>query len=128
MSFEDELQTLVAETAEIASTWAALESWHEEPGSPAAAELANTETGPAGPWNDRPVRSAYALAQMAINAAVEQARGLADLITLGRSAPAPDTLARAALEAAGVAWWLLAVECSCSALTARGALWLLADV
>lgn len=79
-----------------------------EPGSPAAAEIANTELRQDGTaWGDRPVRTAYQHAQMATKLAVELSRCAALLIGAGRPAPGIEAEVRSALEAGSVAWWLM---------------------
>ena len=108
MEFNDELKALVDEVASRVDRWTAQSAWIWEPGSPASAEIANTEVRQDGTrWGDRPVRTAYAYAQMATKLAVEMSRCAALLIGAGRPAPGIEAETRAALEAGSVAWWLL---------------------
>jgi hypothetical protein len=108
MEFNDELKTLVDEVASRVDRWTAQPAWTCEPGSPASAEIANTEVRQDGtPWGDRPVRTAYAYAQMATKLAAEFSRCAALVIGAGRPAPGIETETRSALEAGSVAWWLL---------------------
>ena len=108
MAFNDELKTLVDDVANRVDRWTAQSAWTCEPGSPASAEIANTEVRQDGtPWRDRPVRTAYAYAQMATKLAAEFSRCAALVIGAGRPAPGIETETRSALEAGSVAWWLL---------------------
>jgi hypothetical protein len=98
----------VTEVAGRVDRWTAHQAWTFEPGSSASTEVANTETRLNGtPWGERPVRTAYALAQMATKSAAEFSRCAAVLIALDRPAPGIEVEARSALEAGSVAWWLL---------------------
>ena len=103
----DELANLLASTADKVERWASLEVWTPESGSPGDSELRNAESGPAGVWGERPVRSTFAHSQMAVNAVVQHARAVATLIDPPRTSLALDVLARGALEASAIAWWLL---------------------
>jgi hypothetical protein len=108
MGFNDELKALVDQVASQVDRWTAQSAWVWEPGSTASAEIANTEVRQDGTrWGDRPVRTAYAYAQMATKLAVEMSRCAALLIGAGRPAPGIEAETRAALEAGSVAWWLL---------------------
>src|SRR5579864_4146497 len=115
MAIYDELQTLLADVAGRVDGWTSAGSWTFEPGSLAAAEVANTQRCADGTaWGDRPVRTAYQLAQMATKYTVEMARCIAMLVGASRPAPGLEVLTRSSLEAASVVWWLLA-----DGLTAR---------
>lgn len=104
MEFNDELKALVDEVASRVDRWTGQPAWTFEPGSPAAAEVANTELQQDGtPWGDRPVRTAYQYAQMATKLAAEMSRCAALLIGAGRPAPGIEAETRAALEAGSVA-------------------------
>ena len=108
VEFNDELKILVYEISNRVDRWTAQSAWIWEPGSSASAEIANTEVRHDGaPWGDRPIRTAYAYAQMATKIAVEMSRCAALLIGAGRPAPGIEAVTRAALEAGSVAWWLL---------------------
>jgi hypothetical protein len=73
MTFEDELASLLAEVAGQVDRWTGHEAWSFEPGSSASIETANTEVYLDGSaWGDRPVRTAYANAQMAIKYTAER--------------------------------------------------------
>lgn len=115
VGFSDDLSGLVNDVADRVDRWTTHGAWTFEPGSSASAEVSNTETRLDGtPWGDRPVRTAYAYAQMATKLAVEFSRCAALLIGSDRPAPGIETETRSALEAGSVAWWLLQPE-----LTAR---------
>jgi hypothetical protein len=93
--------TITAETLTHPDTW-----------SPAAASIGETElnheeAGPDGPWGERPVRTAWALAQMLIRSAVEHCRALQAVVAVEQSLLAQETLARGAMEAGASAFWLL---------------------
>jgi hypothetical protein len=108
VEFNDELKTLVSEVADRVDRWTAQPAWIWEPGSPASVEIANGEVRQDGTsWGDRPVRTAYAYAQMATKLAAEFSRCAALVIGAGRPAPGIETEVRSALEAGSVAWWLL---------------------
>lgn len=108
MGFNDELRALVEEVASRVERWTGHNAWTFEPGSPASAEVTNTEMRlDDTPWGERPVRTAYAYAQMETKLAVELSRCAALLIGAGRPAPGIEAETRASLEAGSVAWWLL---------------------
>jgi hypothetical protein len=76
------LQMLVAETAQLLE--AALDHdghWcAPTAGSEAATDLANAQSGPAGAWNEAPVRDLMDIAWMALGLAGENARAAAVLL------------------------------------------------
>jgi hypothetical protein len=79
------------------------------PGSPAAQELQAAHQQPcqAGVWGEEPVRRAYGLALMQYDAALEHAKAVVGLTTGEFTAVPIVVLARALVEVAGQAWWLL---------------------
>ena len=88
MGFNGELKALVDEVANRVGRWTMQAAWTFEPGSPASTEVVNTEMRLDGtPWGDRPVRTAYAYAQMATKLAAEFSRCAALLIGADRPAP-----------------------------------------
>lgn len=108
MAFYDDLADLLEEVANRVNTWTDQANWTFEPDSPAAAEVANAEVMHDGsPWGDRPVRSAYALAQMATMFTIEMARSAALLVRSERPPVGIESLARTSLEAGSLVWWLL---------------------
>jgi hypothetical protein len=81
-----------------------------QPGSPGAEELQGAERQPrpaAGTWGEEPVREAYALAILNYQVALDHAAAIA---VLTHSAVSASVLARALVEAASQAWWLLEPE------------------
>lgn len=79
------------------------------PWSPATQELhaARKRAGQAGVWGEEPVRMAYGLASMHYRTALEHARAMGALMTGASTAIPVVVLARALVEVAGQAWWLL---------------------
>jgi hypothetical protein len=81
--------------------------WKATPGSPFAAELANTESGPDGPWGPRPVEWARDMAMHWLTLAGHHCVGLGALYRASAVHGSAWVLARAAVEhCAGVAWLL----------------------
>lgn len=82
------------------------------PGSPAEAEMQAglTEAAAAGVWGDEPIRASYAAALMQYDAALGQARAMVALMTGAFTAIPVIVLARALVEMAAQAWWLLEPE------------------
>ena len=78
-------------------------------GSPADAELrkAQQQPGPTGAWGEGPVRAAYALAVMNYQVALDHASAMVVLTNGELSAVSVSVLARALVEVASQAWWLL---------------------
>lgn len=79
------------------------------PGSPAERELATARDHDAGtgPWGEEPIRTAYALAALNYNAALDQARAMTALMTGAFTAVPTMVLGRSLIEATSRAWWLL---------------------
>lgn len=97
--FYDELEKLLQETADKVDAWTSQGAWVIEPGSKASVEVSNAESRLDGsPWGERPVRTAYALAQMATKLTVEMAKCVASLVKSARPAPGIETLTRTSLE------------------------------
>lgn len=105
--FATSLSSILGTTAALADQVSSDSVWRPETGSPGHAELANTEMGPQSQWGEGPVRTAYAVAAMAVQAIAEYAKAMQPLVMLQQSPLVPETLARGALEAAASAWWLL---------------------
>ena len=109
MSIYSELAALLDDVAGRVDRWTRQEAWEPGPGSPGAAELANTEVRADGsPWGERPARTVFQLGQMQMKMVVEYARSTALLVAAERPPPAIEVETRAALEAASVTWWLFA--------------------
>ena len=101
------LASILGEGAQLVRRWTDGTSWSWEEGSPASAEVANTEVRANGsPWADRPVRTVYQFAQMAVQYTAEMATSVALLMLTERPTPPSEVLVRSSLEAASVAWWL----------------------
>lgn len=80
VAFYDELAALVNKVADRVDRWTGHAARMFEPGSPASAEVANTEVKQDGSaWGDRPVRTVYAYAQMETKLTVELSRCAAAL-------------------------------------------------
>jgi len=68
------LAALLDDVAGRVDRWTRQEAWEPEPGSPGAAELANTEVRADGsPWGERPTRTVFQLGQMQMKMVVEYA-------------------------------------------------------
>jgi hypothetical protein len=78
-------------------------SWLSE----ARAEIQNTQAGPAGPWGENPVRTAYAMAFAFLGAATNCAGTLSDTINVQTTAPVANLLSRACMESGARMWWLM---------------------
>jgi len=105
--FLDGLRTVLSKTADIVGQISANSVWSPQPGSLGDAELKNNEFGPQGAWGELPVRTAYEVARMGVEAAAEYARALEVMLTVGRPSLVPETLARGSLEMAAATSWLL---------------------
>lgn len=76
-------------------------------GSEAAADLANGEAGPAGPWGEPPVRDVLDITRMALGMTGEHVQAFGAVLALPpRTCFDCEVLARAAIEAASLAFWL----------------------
>ena len=103
MPIYSELAALLDDVAGLVDRWTRQEAWEPEPGSPGAAELANTEVRADGsPWGERPTRTVFQLGQMQMKMVVEYARSTALLVAAERPPPGIEVETRAALEAASV--------------------------
>lgn len=92
---------------EVISGWFPGNEWPVAYRSEAANERAEAAHGPAGPWGDTPVRTAYAAAAFLLEAVLQCLRALSGALTVGATPYVANCLARAALEAGSQAWWLL---------------------
>jgi hypothetical protein len=104
------LESLTVRMAQVVDELCDHDQWWCAPpaGSEAAADLANGETGPAGnPWGEPPVRDVLDITAMALGLAGEQTRALGAVLALPpRTSFACEVVARAAIEAASLAYWL----------------------
>lgn len=96
---------------DVAETWDVLLDLRvtPAPGSPAKGELraACKQSSQEGTWGEEPVHRAYGLAFMQYNAALEHGKAMVALMTGAFTAVPVVVLARALVEVAGQAWWLL---------------------
>jgi hypothetical protein len=108
MNFYDDLADMLDDVANKVMKWTDQANWTFEPGSSAAAEVANTEVSSDGsPWGDRPVLTAYQFGQMSTILTAEMAFCAAPLVRAARPPVGIEALTRTSLEAASVVWWLL---------------------
>jgi hypothetical protein len=100
--------------ADVGETWDVLVDPRviPAPGSPAIQEFqaACEHCCQAGVWAEEPVRRAYGLALMQYHAALQHAEAMVALMTGAFTAVPVVALARALVEVAGQAWWLLEPE------------------
>jgi len=83
-------------------------AWEPMAGSEAAGELANAETRNDGsPWSERPLRTAYAAANLMMLGVVDDLKSLERLLVNQVPVIGPTILARSAIEIASGAWWLM---------------------
>ena len=102
-----ELRDVLKGTVEEALGYVHAPSWEPVTGSEADAELRNAEQGPAGPWGDLPVRTAYALADVGIKAALDQLTALQILTEPITPALGTTVVSRSAVEIGSGVWWLM---------------------
>ena len=102
-----EMKQFLADTCADVKRWLPEPEWSPGWQSEAAAERANDEQGPGGPWGPDIVRSVYVAAAMFLEAVLQCMRALAASITVDSTHYVPDCLARAAMEAGSQAFWLL---------------------
>jgi hypothetical protein len=102
-----ELQSVLLEAADAAAPYLNAAAWEPSVGSEGAAEVANTETGPAGPWGENPVRTTHALVHALMDTVLTHVRALALLYVDEPPAMATATVARSVMEAAATAWWIM---------------------
>jgi len=82
--------------------------WEPEPGSEAAAELANAEVRQGGdPWGENPPRTAYAAANLMMIGVMDNLASIHNLLGVEMPVIGPTVVARSAIEIASGAWWLM---------------------
>jgi len=82
--------------------------WEPEPGSEAAAELANAEARQDGdPWGEAPPRTAYAAANLMMTGVLDNLTSIHSLLAAEMPVIGPTVVARSAIEIASGAWWLM---------------------
>lgn len=101
------MQQFLTRTCADLKRWLPEPEWRPGWQSEAAAERANREAGPGGPWGPDPVRSAYVAAALYLEAVQQSMRALSASLTPNSTHYVPNCLARAAMEAGSQAFWLL---------------------
>jgi hypothetical protein len=82
--------------------------WEPQPGSEAAAEIANTEVRQTGaPWGEEPPRTAYAAANLMMIGVLDNLASIHKLIGIEMPVIGPTVVARSTIEIASGAWWLM---------------------
>lgn len=81
--------------------------WEPAWQSDAAAECANSEHGPAGPWGEDPVRTAYTGGALYLDTILRCLCAIGDTLSPETTPYVLEAEARAAMEAGAVLWWLL---------------------
>ena len=81
--------------------------WQPMAGSEAAAELANTETGPGGLWGQNPPLTAYAAANLMMTGVLDNLTSLHQMLDDEMPVLGPTIVARSAIEIASTVWWLM---------------------
>lgn len=82
--------------------------WEPEPGSEAAAEIANAEVRQGGdPWGEAPPRTAYAAANLMMTGVLDNLTSIHKLLGVEMPVIGPTVVARSAIEIASGAWWLM---------------------
>jgi hypothetical protein len=81
--------------------------WSATAGSEAAAEMANAETGPGGPWGEEPPRTAYAAANLMMTGVLDNLTSLQQMLADTMPVIGPTIVARSAIEIASTVWWLM---------------------
>lgn len=90
-----EIKRYLAATCEEVERWLPGPEWRAGWQSEAAAELANAELGPAGPWGEAPVRAVHLAAALYLAAVLACLRAMGDSVTADTTAYVPNALARA---------------------------------
>lgn len=101
------LKEFLLDTCDDASRWLPPPQWDPVWQSEAARECANTEHGPGGPWGENQVRTVFAGGAMYLHTILDCVRAIAATLTPDTTPYVTETLARAAMEAGAVLWWLL---------------------
>lgn len=102
-----ELKLFLLGTRQDVSRWLPGPQWDPTWRSEAAAECANSEHGPAGPWGEDTVRSVYAGAALYLDTILRCIGALGDALSPETSPYVVEALARSAMEAGAQLWWLL---------------------
>lgn len=102
-----ELGAFLLGTCDDVSRWLPPPLWIPAWRSEAEQECRNTEQGQLGPWGQDPVRAAYAGGALYLDTILDCLRSLARTLTPETTHYAVEALARAAMEAGAVLFWLL---------------------
>jgi hypothetical protein len=81
--------------------------WEATWRSDAAAECANAEIGASGPWGESPVRTVYAGGALYLDTILRCLAALGDALSPQTTPYVLEAIARSAMEAGAVLWWLL---------------------
>jgi hypothetical protein len=103
----DELRRFLFATCDEITQWLPPPQWIPTWNSEAARECANTERGPADPWGADPVLTVYAGGALYLDTILDCLRNLAVTLTPDTTHYVVEALARAAMEAGAVLYWLL---------------------
>jgi len=102
-----ESQAALQATIDFGSKQLASLGWQSAPGSEADREIANTEVGSAGPWGDRPPRTAYAASNLMMTAVLDDLCSLRKILDDTMPVMGPTIVSRSAIEIASTVWWLM---------------------
>jgi hypothetical protein len=89
------------------SRWLPPPQWEPVWQSEAGRECANAERGPDGLWGEDQVRTLFAGGAMYLHTILDCVQAIAATLTPDTTPYVTETLARAAMEAGAVLWWLL---------------------
>ena len=103
----DELGAFLFDTCDNVSRWLPPPLWIPTWRSEAEQECRNTEQGQLGPWGEDPVRAVYAGGALYLDTILDCLRNLARTLTPETTHYVTEALARAAMEAGAVLFWLL---------------------
>jgi hypothetical protein len=103
----DELRAFLLSTCDNVSRWLPPPQWAPTWRSEAERECRNTERGRSGPWGEDPVRAVYAGGALYLDTILDCLCGLAGTLTPETTHYVVEALARAAMEAGAVLFWLL---------------------
>ena len=103
----DELRAFLLSTCDNVSRWLPPPQWAPTWQSEAERECRNTEQGQAGPWGENPVRTVYTGGALYLDTILDCLRCLAGTLTPETTHYVVETVARAAMEAGAVLFWLL---------------------
>jgi hypothetical protein len=103
----DELGAFLLDTCDNVSRWLPPPMWIPTWRSEAEQECRNTEQGQLGRWGEDPVRAVYAGGALYLDTILDCLRSLAKTLTPEATHYVTEALARAAMEAGAVLFWLL---------------------